>query len=85
MQIVFVTAIVLFSFAVIWRFWLRSRLSRILVLITSAIAVLNLFSLPSIGNVQAGVVIGEALLAAFLFYWLFTAEVRQYFAAGPKI
>jgi hypothetical protein len=84
-QILFITVIVLVSFVAIWRFWFGSRLSRILVIITSALAILNLLFLPSMNTIQRSIVIGEALLAAFLFYWLFTPGVRQYFASGPKI
>jgi hypothetical protein len=84
-QIFVVTAIVLVSFVVIWRFWFGSRLSRFLVLITSGIAILNLLFLSSASTIQRAVIIGEALFAIFLFYWLFSATVRQYFATGPKI
>ena len=84
MEIFAHTVIILVSFIVIWRFWFGSRLSRILVLITSAVAILNLFFLASVSIAQKAIIIGEALLAVLLFYWLFTTEVRQYFAAGPK-
>ena len=84
MEIFAHTVIILVSFIVIWRFWFGSRLSRILVLITSAVAILNLFFLASVGIAQKAIIIGEALLAVLLFYWLFTTEVRLHFAAGPK-
>jgi hypothetical protein len=45
-QVLLALAIILVSFVVIWRFWAGSRLSRILVLITSGVAILNL-RLPS--------------------------------------
>lgn len=79
------TVIVLISFVVIWRFWRGSKLSRILVLITSAIAILNLFFLSSSTPFDQAVIIGEAIFAVFLIYWLFTAQVRSFFAAGPKL
>jgi hypothetical protein len=84
-QILFGIVITSVSFVAIWRFWHGSRLSRILVLITSGIALVNLFTLGQASAIQKAVIIAEALFAVFLIYWLFTLPVRQYFAAGPRI
>ena len=81
-QLAVATGIVAVSFAVIWRFARGANWARVLVLITGVIALLNLFTLGYASVVQRIVIIAEAAFAVFLFYWLFTAPVRQFFASG---
>ncbi len=84
-QMVVATVVIVVSFGVIWRFAAGAYWAWVLVLITSGVALLNLFTLGSATLVQRAVIVGEAAFAGFLFYWLFTAAVRQFFAHGPKL
>lgn len=79
------TVIVAVSFVAIWRFAAGAYWAWVLVLITSGIALLNLFTLGQATLIERVVLITEAAFAVFLFYWLFTVPVRQFFAAGPKL
>ena len=67
------------SFIFTWFFWRGHNWARWLVLITSAVAVLNLGFLPFSNLVQQVFILLEAVLGGWLLYWLNTAEVRRFF------
>lgn len=54
--------------------------ARILVMLTSLLALLNLLALPFLSKpFEHVVVVLEAILACYLLYWLNTAEVKRHF------
>ena len=79
-QILFSTIIIILSFVVIWYYWKGKNWARILVLIVSVLAILNLFSTAYFNLIQKIVVICEAIFACFLLYWLNTKQVKIYFS-----
>jgi hypothetical protein len=77
---VFVAALVVaISYLVLWYYWKGRNWARILVLITSVIALLNLFDFSSASTIQGIVLILEALLAGFLLVWLNQRPAREFF------
>lgn len=83
-QVILFSLIVAFSYIVLWFYWQGKNWARILVLVTSAIALINLFGLPALTMLQRAVVVIEAALAVFLFWWLNTKAVREYFKSATK-
>ena len=75
-----VIGFMLFGYVVLWYFWQGRNWARWLVLLTSVLALLNLFGLPQATPLQAACIVMEAILAGFLLYWLNTASVRDYFS-----
>jgi hypothetical protein len=74
----------LFGYVVLWYFWRGRNWARWLVLLTSVLALLNLFGLPQATPLQAACIVMEAILAGFLLYWLNTASVRGYFITSRR-
>ncbi|MCW5870157.1 MAG: hypothetical protein KIS61_23070 [Candidatus Eremiobacteraeota bacterium] len=83
-QLVFAALIVAVSYLVLWFYWKGKNWARILVLITSGIALLNLWDLPSMKWYAQVVVALEAALGACLLVWLNQPQVRAYFARRPS-
>jgi hypothetical protein len=67
------------GYVVLWFYWRGKNWARILVLLTSLLALLNLRSLATANIIVKVMIVGEALIAAFLLYWLNTAEAKRYF------
>jgi hypothetical protein len=67
------------SFVVLFFFWRGHNWARWLVLATSILALYNLTELSSVGWVQAVVIVSEAVLGAWLLYWLNTGSARAFF------
>jgi hypothetical protein len=78
-QIGFITAIIVVSYIVLWFFWNGRNWARILVLITSVLALLNLIWFNESGIAERCVIIAEFMLAVFLLYWLNTRPIVSYF------
>ncbi len=78
-QLIFGTIVVAFSFAVIWYLWKGRNWARILVLVTSVVALLNLFSILESNTYKQIVIVGEAAFAIFLLIWLNTNPVKKFF------
>jgi hypothetical protein len=71
------------GYLVLWFYWKGRNWARLLVLLTSLLALYNLryWSLRGIaGRIMLG---AEAALAIFLLYWLNTRRVREFFIT-PK-
>jgi hypothetical protein len=80
---VIVTAIMTIGYVVLWFYWKGRNWARILVLLTSLLALHNL-RYWNIRGVAERVMLGaEAALAVFLLYWLNTRRVRDFFIT-PK-
>lgn len=73
------TLIIAVSYVVIWFYSQGRNWARLAVLLTSAIAVLNLTYWSAYGVLARAMIGGEAMLAVFLLFWLNTAEVRELF------
>lgn len=78
-QVFVATLVVAVSYLVLWYYWGGKNWARILVLITSVIALLNLFAFPSASALQRIVLILEAILAGFLLIWLNRSPAREFF------
>lgn len=78
-QYILLGVIVVLAFLVLWSFREGKNWARILVLLTSAIALLNLFLLGEFNSFQRFIVVSEALLAGFLLWWLNTDSVLSFF------
>jgi hypothetical protein len=79
-QAVTVSLLMGLAFYVLWKFWLGRWWARVLVIIASCMALLQI---PVLGYAPIGeriVIILEAPVACFLLYWLNTIEVKEYFA-----
>jgi hypothetical protein len=80
LALAFVSVTILVGYLVLWYFWKGRNWARWLVLVTSAVAVLNLAALPFVPVIQKLVIVVEAPLGGFLLYWLNTRTVRAFFA-----
>jgi hypothetical protein len=78
-QLVLCTIIVGVSYCVLWHYWLGKNWARILVIITSLVALINLVIIQEMNTYEKVVVITEAILAVFLLYWLNTNKVKVFF------
>lgn len=70
------------GYIVLWFYWIGQNWARWLVIVTSALAILNLIALRSPLSprlLYGAMIIAEALLGAFLLYWLNTPRVRERF------
>jgi hypothetical protein len=83
--IAFTWGVILVSYVVLWFFWQGRNWARWLVLITSVIGLLNLPFLAEMRLVQQVVVVAEAILGAFLLYWLNTASVKAFFRSTDPL
>jgi hypothetical protein len=67
------------GYVVIWFFWRGANWARILVLITSFLALWNLRGVLSAILIFKAIIVGEAALAVFLIVWLNTSAAKIYF------
>ena len=79
LELAFVGAVVVLSFAVLYHFWQGRNWARVLVILTSVLALFNLFLLSSSSIPQQIVLVLEAILACYLFYWLNTVDAKSFF------
>jgi hypothetical protein len=84
LQVLVVTLVVAIAYLVLWHYWKGRNWARILVLITSGVALLNLRAFSSASPLQRGVLIAEALLGAYLLVWLNSRQVREFFKRGTR-
>jgi hypothetical protein len=80
-----VVTVVLVGYAVLWCYWRGRNWARILVIVTSVLAIGNLFVIIVLFAVDRlyrssvqyrSVIVANAVLGAFLLYWLNTKDVR---------
>ena len=67
------------GYGVLWFFWAGRNWARWLVQLTSVLAILNLWLLPSLSLTLQVVLVVEGALGAYLLYWLNTAPLRSFF------
>ncbi len=82
-QLMFATLIISLSFIVIWFYFKGKNWARILVLLTSVVALINTCIIAEANLPQKVIIIGEAMFACFLLYWLNTKQVKMYFSNMP--
>lgn len=80
------TLIMFFSYWVLWKYWNGANWARILVLLTSVLALLNVTAFANSNLHQKIVIAAEGVFGLFLLYWLNTALVKRYFYSSnlPK-
>ena len=77
---VFITSLIIgLSYVVLWHYWKGKNWARIVVLIGSALVLLNLLAYPSASTLQRGALVLRGLLGAFLLIWLNRSPVRGFF------
>ena len=82
---VFITSLIIgLSYVVLWHYWKGKNWARIVVLIGSVMALLNLVALPSASTLQMGALVLRALLGGFLLVWLNRSPVREFFRHGAE-
>jgi hypothetical protein len=84
LQVSVATLVVATAYLVLWYYWRGRNWARILVLITSGVALLNLLAILSSSPLQKGVLVAEALLGVYLLIWLNKREVREFFKRGAQ-
>lgn len=77
-------ALMLAGFVVIWFFWNGKNWARMLVMLTSVLALFNLRFVMRWSLLVRGTLIAEAVLAVFLLAYLFSPQGRAYFKAGAR-
>ncbi len=78
-HIIFGILIIGFSYFVLWQYWKGKNWARILVIITSIIALINLIGFMEQNLIQKIIVLSEAIFACYLLYWLNRKEIKSYF------
>jgi len=68
-----------FGYWVLYKFWMGKNWARILVIIASVIALLNLILFQSQPTINKTLFIVEAIIAIFLLYWLNTKNIKSFF------
>jgi hypothetical protein len=83
-ELIIISILIAFSFWILYKFNKGLNWARILVLITSVIALLNLIVILDYSIIAQIVILVEATLAIYLFYWLNTESVKKYFVHQNK-
>ena len=78
-QLILLTIIIGISYIVLWHYWLGKNWARILVLITSIAALINLGDIQQNNLYAQAIIASEAILAVFLLYWLNTNKIKSFF------
>jgi hypothetical protein len=84
-EIVIFSFIIIFSYWVLFKFQKGFNWARILVMITSGVAVFNLLFLMNYGLFLQVVIVIEAFLGIYLLYWLNTNLIKAYFIANSDV
>jgi len=79
LELIVATIIIIFGYWVLYKWWQGKNWARILVLITSVVAILNLSGVQNEILIQQILIIIQAVLGIFLLYWLNTKSVQEYF------
>ncbi len=83
-----VSLVVLLGYVVLWYYWQGQNWARILVILTSILAIVNLLviivlfvigRLYSSSVLYHSVIVANAAMGAFLLYWLSKKDVRTWF------
>lgn len=83
-SLIYLTLVAVVGLAITWFFWQRRNWARILILISSAIVIINAL-IPN--RTEHGVylyMIGQAAFAAFLLFYLNRPEIREWFRSAGK-
>lgn len=74
-----ISFIIFIGYVVLWFYWKGNNWARWLVLLTSALAVINLSEWTRSGTMVQIMIALEAPLGIFLLYWLNTTTAREFF------
>ena len=83
-EFVVFTILILIGYVFLWFYWKGRNWARIAVLLTSVLTIYNLRYWHHSNASGQLMIASEALLGAFLLYWLNTAAVREYFKNGVR-
>jgi hypothetical protein len=74
-----ISALIFAGYFVRFFYWQGRNWARILVILDSIVALYGLRYVPRYGALQQAIIVGDALLGAYLIYWLNTRAVRDFF------
>lgn len=78
-RFVSLAVIVAAGYVVLWFYWRGRNWARWLVMLSCPLCFWNLTGLPHVNVVAQSMIVADALLAAFLLWWLNTATARAFF------
>jgi hypothetical protein len=78
------TMLIAIGYLVLWCFWEGRNWARILVLLTSLLALYNLRYFFRGGIIDRVMIGSEAAIAVFLLFWLNSSKVKSFFVATNK-
>jgi len=73
------TIIEILTFVILWYYWHGKNWARVLVMISSVVAILNLLGIRKYNMAQVTLIVLEAALGVYLLWWLSSREVKTYF------
>lgn len=85
-EVVAALLFILCGYIVLWYYWQGKNWARILVLLTSVLAIFNVSKILrpySSAVLYNSFLVVEAALGVFLLYWLNTKDVRNWFMRRP--
>jgi len=74
-----ISALIFAGYFVRFFYWQGRNWARILVILDLIVALYGLRYVPRYGALQQAIIVGDALLGAYLIYWLNTGAVRDFF------
>ncbi len=83
-ELIIITLLIGFYYWVLFKFYQGFNWARIVVMITSGIALLNLLLLEKYYYYTQAVILTDAILATYLLYWLNAPNVKEYFLQKNK-
>jgi len=78
------TILIVIGYLVLWFYWEGRNWARILVLLTSPLALYNLRYFFRVGIIERVMIGSEAALAVFLLFWLNNSNIKSFFGAANK-
>lgn len=83
-EIFLFTVIIAISYLVLWYYWQGNNWARILVMLSSILSLINLFTFRKYSLEKASILVAEAVLGLFLLWWLNTETVKTYFGKSKR-
>ncbi len=83
-EIFLFTALIAVSYLLLWYYWQGNNWARYLVISSSVLSFVNLFSIGKHSVGQSSLLIAEAVLGLYLLWWLNTQPAKTYFGRSKK-
>lgn len=83
-EIFLFTVVLAISYLVLWYYWQGNNWARILVMLSSILCLINLFTFRKYSLEKASILVAEAVLGLFLLWWLNTETVKTYFGKSKR-